>query len=699
MLTTGFLNDWNNHLGPNGLDVTRMISIEVEEAPSQFIQPFVDLADWPVTSNFGSDIALLYSELGLFQNAVPTILLICPDRTVTEVFPYANNLPANGNFEYIPSLGLQLLNDACGCRGIPCTTNIGCMNPAGCNYDPLATCAGTCTSATTWYQDLDEDGFGNTFVTLVQCEQPTGYVLTGYDCDDNDNTVTNEVGCDTCTGIESEWLNNNQVYYEEIALSIWSNCVFSLNPEQCFLDEMNQLELSGEIPIGAVCHSCAVTFMNCIQLECLAQCVSGNQNCFNCIQASGCRQAFIACAGLIDSDGDGWADGVDCAPLDPTINPGIEEICDGIDNDCDGLIDEFLGLVLYLDQDLDGYGDYNNAIFSCDFVNGYSTIGGDCNDFDSTVNPGAEDICGDGIDSNCDGDDCNVLDSDGDGITDADEFNWGTDPFSIDTDGDGLSDGFEYISAVSPADTDGDGLIDPLDDDDDNDGISTFEELNDAAIYGDIYDADSDFAYNWLDTDSDGDSVPDSDEYGLDLDFDGLPDYLDNDSPGVVLDNDGDGFTVVQGDCDDNNASINPGAVDICDGIDNDCDGIVDEFCSDSDGDGLIDMDEFGVGTDPYNYDTDGDGLSDGDEYLTIGTNPLLADTDQDGLSDGAEVNTTLTNPLLSDTDGDGCDDLLQYGGQCPNQPAPCLGDLNGDGVVNAGDLLAFLSAFGSSCL
>ena len=102
---------------------------------------------------------------------------------------------------------------------------------------------------------------------------------------------------------------------------------------------------------------------------------------------------------------------------------------------------------------------------------------------------------------------------------------------------------------------------------------------------------------------------------------------------------------------------------------------------------------------DPYNYDTDGDGLSDGDEYLTIGTNPLLADTDQDGLSDGAEVNTTLTNPLLSDTDGDGCDDLLQYGGQCPNQPAPCLGDLNGDGVVNAGDLLAFLSAFGSSCL
>ena len=58
----------------------------------------------------------------------------------------------------------------------------------------------------------------------------------------------------------------------------------------------------------------------------------------------------------------------------------------------------------------------------------------------------------------------------------------------------------------------------------------------------------------------------------------------------------------------------------------------------DTDGDGLADWNEAGLGTDPYNPDSDGDGLSDGDEINVYGTNPLNADTDGDGLSDGWEV-------------------------------------------------------------
>lgn len=699
MLTTGFLSDWNNHLGPNGLDAIRMISIEVENADPSDIQPFINLADWPVTSNFGSDIALLYSELGLFQNAVPTILIICPDRSVTEVYPYANTLPADGNFEYIPDMGLQLLNNACGCRGIPCTTNIGCMNPAGCNYDPLATCPGACTTEPTWYQDLDGDGIGNSAITLIQCEQPVGYVQIGFDCDDTNNAITDEIGCDTCTGIEASWLNYSQNYYEQIVLTTWSNCIFSSDPNGCFLSEMSQLEANGEIPIGVSCNQCALDFVNCIISECLNQCVVGNEICFDCIQVSGCRQTFAACAGLPDSDGDGWADGSDCDPLDASVNPGMTEICDGIDNDCDGLIDEGVLFVQYRDLDLDGFGDFNNSLIECELLPGYSQQGGDCDDTNSDIYPGAEDICGDGIDSNCDGDDCDIQDSDFDGITDTDETFWGTDPFNEDSDSDGIADGFEYVNLTFPVDSDGDGLINALDDDDDNDGILTYDELFDAAIYGEIYDADSDGLYNWLDTNSDGDLLLDADEYGFDLDFDGLPDYIDADSPEVVVDLDGDGYSENQGDCNDSNSGIYPGALEVCDTIDNDCDGIVDELCGDSDGDGLIDLDELNIGTNMSVYDTDGDGLSDGDEYLNLGTNPLLSDMDFDGLSDGAEVNTTGTSPFLQDTDGDGCDDLLQYGGQCPNQPVACMGDLNGDGVVNAGDLLAFLSAFGTSCL
>ena len=58
----------------------------------------------------------------------------------------------------------------------------------------------------------------------------------------------------------------------------------------------------------------------------------------------------------------------------------------------------------------------------------------------------------------------------------------------------------------------------------------------------------------------------------------------------------------------------------------------------DSDKDGLDDVREKQLGTDPHNPDTDGDGLSDGDEVIIWKTNPLNPDTDGDGYSDGSEV-------------------------------------------------------------
>jgi len=85
-----------------------------------------------------------------------------------------------------------------------------------------------------------------------------------------------------------------------------------------------------------------------------------------------------------------------------------------------------------------------------------------------------------------------------------------------------------------------------------------------------------------------GDDCNDEDE-NIHPGADEVCDGLDNDcdgSPGAdEVDADEDGFMVCEDDCDDNNDTVYPGADELCDGIDNDCDGDVDEGCGDDDDD------------------------------------------------------------------------------------------------------------------
>jgi hypothetical protein len=74
-----------------------------------------------------------------------------------------------------------------------------------------------------------------------------------------------------------------------------------------------------------------------------------------------------------------------------------------------------------------------------------------------------------------------------------------------------------------------------------------------------------------------------------------------------------------------------------CDGGDDDGGGVTGVSVSDADGDGITDVDEGILGTDPQKSDTDGDGLLDGAE-VELGTDPKIADSDGDGYPDGAEV-------------------------------------------------------------
>lgn len=108
---------------------------------------------------------------------------------------------------------------------------------------------------------------------------------------------------------------------------------------------------------------------------------------------------------------------------------------------------------------------------------------------------------------------------------------------------------------------------------------------------------------------------------------------------------------------------------------------------ADSDGDGLDDNTEIGLGIDPEKYDTDGDGLSDGAEVNTYGTNPNNPDTDGGGVPDGVEVNAG-TDPVSSpgddqggeaiDTDGDGLADEVELS---QTGTDPLLYDSDGDGL------------------
>ena len=92
----------------------------------------------------------------------------------------------------------------------------------------------------------------------------------------------------------------------------------------------------------------------------------------------------------------------DCNDANAAVNPGATEICNGIDDDCDNLIDEGVQNTYYADVDNDGYGDAANDTLACSAPVGYVADNTDCDDNDNAINPGATEICGNGIDDDCD---------------------------------------------------------------------------------------------------------------------------------------------------------------------------------------------------------------------------------------------------------------------------------------------------------
>ncbi len=252
-------------------------------------------------------------------------------------------------------------------------------------------------------------------------------------------------------------------------------------------------------------------------------------------------------ANELDGDGDGTAvcEG-DCDDTDGEVHPGAEERCNGADDDCDGAIPT---------EEVDGDGD------------GTAVCEGDCDDTDGEVYPGAEERCN-GVDDDCDGAiPTDELDEDGDGYFACGDDCDDTDPalpasWYPDDDGDGYGDG----TAEPDLTCDGAPSGYVADDGDCDDG--------DSAVHPGAAEV-----CNGVDDDCD-DAVDEGlvfETYWPDADGDGAGDATAD--PVSTCDGAPFGHVADDGDCDDGDSSIHPGADEVCNEVDDDCDGQVDEGC------------------------------------------------------------------------------------------------------------------------
>ncbi len=109
-----------------------------------------------------------------------------------------------------------------------------------------------------------------------------------------------------------------------------------------------------------------------------------------------------------DADNDGFYSYEDCDDTNPNINPDAIELCNGIDDDCNEIIDDNIPYyTYYLDADGDGYGDLNSPSDFCEITapDGYSNLSTDCDDTNAEINPSIQEIAGNGIDEDCNGED------------------------------------------------------------------------------------------------------------------------------------------------------------------------------------------------------------------------------------------------------------------------------------------------------
>lgn len=431
---------------------------------------------------------------------------------------------------------------------------------AACDCDDSSDTGRSCDlGCQPFYLDEDGDGFGNPLDSVRTCVAPDGYVSNNMDCDDTDEDINPEATelfsngiDDNCDGLIDEMLAGPDADSDGIIDSL-DNCPTVSNTEQIDFDEDN---------FGAAC---------------------------------------------------------DCNDSLATVNPAAEEILDNdIDDNCDGQIDD--SIIMFLDDiDEDGIPD---SLDNCPLIANLEQIdfdedsfgaACDCNDSLATVNPAAEEIIDNDIDDNCNGeiDEGPVMmgpDSDGDGISD-DMDNCpdlpNSDQMDLDNDDVGAACDCDDAPLTGAACSEG---CTTFYADNDGDGFGDANIINIACIASEGFvDNNTDCDDNNVNINPLAQEIPAN---GIDDNCDGNTDessepiswFIDNDRDGFgnpMTDSlaaaQPRGYVNNELDCDDTNALVYEGALEIDDKRDNNCDGLIDNFdgdCNDLTAPGTIGEDQ-----------------------------------------------------------------------------------------------------------
>ena len=498
----------------------------------------------------------------------------------------------------------------------------------------------------TWYVDSDEDGYGLEAVAVDACEVPDGFVDNSDDCEDEDPAI-NPDGVEICDGFDNNcdgetdgpssadattwYMDLDGDGYGDPAATPMVSCdvisdEFADNDDDCNDDDAAMSPGADET------------------------CDSVDNDCDGVVD----EDATDAFLWYVDADDDGFgiddevveacdepdgfaASNDDCDDTTATVNPGASEACNEIDDDCNGLIDDDASETFYADADGDGYGDPDVSESTCEPSEGYVSNGEDCDDTSPDISPDADEVC-DGVDNDCD----ESID-----IGASDMVNW-----YFDDDGDGYGGDVVAIVACS---ADG-GLVDNSDDCNDGD-IQVFPGADEMC--------------NGADDDCDDEIDEDA--------VDPITFYVDSDGDGYGTDTETteacdppDGFASNSDDCNDESADISPGAVEVCDEIDNDCDADIDEdvlttYYIDRDDDGFGD----GAGTtmlgcepDPGFAENVGD-CDDLDETVYPDADEYCNGIDDDCDDEIDEVGVVDGTTFYRDADEDGYGDIGDSLGGC----------------------------------